>query len=228
MPEKFRRIEKVRTFDSVLHELRSAIEEGRLEAGEKLPSEPSLAAQLGVSRSILREALKTLELSGYIFIRRGYGGGTFVADSKPEEFEPIPAPSISAQGVTVDHLHELRLAIEPVAGRLAATRLSLRERVELEELSAYSLVIDRPARVLDADARFHLAICRMSGNPVFESVTDALRPVMFRAFQTAVLSPVWREARQAEHDQIVEAIRAGDPQRAEAAITEHLRREVTQ
>jgi GntR family transcriptional regulator, transcriptional repressor for pyruvate dehydrogenase complex len=225
MSQKFRRIEKVRTFDSVLAELRSALEDGRLRPGEKLPSEPDLAAELGVSRSLLREARKALELSGYLHVRRGYGGGTFVAETKPDEFQPIPRPFVATDGVSVSHLADVRMAIEPVAARIAAERLLLPQRVDLDEIAGISLDDERPAKVLAADAEFHVAVARASGNPVFVALLESLRPITFRALRTSVFDPRWRRESQLAHEQIVQRICAGDGSGAAAAMREHLAQE---
>lgn len=124
----FQRLPQGRTLDAVLGQLRAALADGSVRAGEQLPAEPELARQLGVSRSVLREALKALELSGYLTVRRGYGGGTFVAEAPADEFAPVPPPVVPTTAVSRRHLHDVRLAIEPVAARLAAERLPLPER----------------------------------------------------------------------------------------------------
>src|SRR5215210_4399114 len=117
---RFSPVRSGRNFEVVIRQLRERLESGRLKPGEKLPSEPDLAAQFGVSRTALREALKVLELSGYLEIRRGYGGGTFVATPTAEEFRIVAPSTMPVMAVSPRQLGEVRLAIEPWAARIAA------------------------------------------------------------------------------------------------------------
>jgi GntR family transcriptional regulator, transcriptional repressor for pyruvate dehydrogenase complex len=219
---QFRPIASGRSFELVIREMQKAIVRGDLKPGEKLPAEPDLAAQFGVSRSALREALKVLELSGYLDVRRGYGGGTFVATPEAEEFTTISAPPVPTLDVSAAQLFEVRLAIEPYAARLAASApfdhvLGLHEAVRHMEVFD-----DRPARVLQAAVDFHFALAKASRNPIFVALLQDLRPAMYRAMNRFVQDPRWREACRNEHERIVKEIEAGEPARAERAMRKHL------
>lgn len=221
---RFEPISSKRNFEIVMRELEKAIVRGDLKPGQKLPAEPDLAAQFGVSRSALREALKVLELRGYLEVRRGYGGGTFVSAPEAEEFTtvgPLPLPTLR---VTTAQLMEVRLAIEPAAARLAASApfdqiLGLHEAIR--DMETFD---DRPARVLAAALDFHVAVAKASGNPVFVVVLQDLRPVIYRAMNPLVADPGWRESCREEHDLITKEIERGDPDRAEEAMRAHLAR----
>jgi GntR family transcriptional repressor for pyruvate dehydrogenase complex len=219
---KFNTVASARNLDLVLLQLTEAIERGHLTPGEKLPAEPELAFRMGVSRSVLREALKVLELSGVLEVRRGYGGGTFVAKPTAEEFTAVPAPSIPTLSVTSRQLIEVRMAIEPVGARLAAAR-DVEGVVGLQN-SIYEMETfdNRPARVLAAAVNFHVAVARASGNPVFTTVIESLRSVMYMALNRVVQNQRWREACRADHERIVKEIEAGNPERAEEAMRRHL------
>lgn len=214
-----------RSFELVIREMRKAIVRGDLQPGEKLPAEPDLAGQFGVSRSVLREALKVLELSGYLDVRRGYGGGTFVASApEPEEFTRISAPPVPTLEVTSAQLRDVRLAIEPYAARLAAGA-PFESVLALHEANRQMEIFDdRPARVLEAAVDFHVAVARAAGNPVFVVVLGDLRPVMYLAMNRFVASSRWREACRADHERIAKEIEAQEPARAERAMRKHLQR----
>jgi DNA-binding FadR family transcriptional regulator len=221
-PHRFRSIGSKRSFELVIREMQKAITREDLKPGQKLPAEPELAAQFGVSRSALREALKALELSGYLEVRRGYGGGTFVSAPEFEEFTVIAPPSVSSLEVTRRHLLEVRLAVEPQAARLAVSApfeeiLSLHEAIR--HMESFD---DRPAHVLAAAANFHISLSRASGNPVFVSVLEGLRPVMFRAMASLVKDSEWRETCRLQHETIVKEIEKGDADGAENAMRVHL------
>lgn len=219
---RFQPISTGRSFELVVRELRKAIVRGDLKLGEKLPAEPELAAQFGISRSALREALKSLELSGYVQVRRGYGGGTFVSAPEPEEFTTVRAPALPRLNVSVAQLMEVRLAVEPAAARLA-TRASIDDLLALHEsLRAAELAAGRPARLLHALVDFHVAVARASRNPVFLAVIESLRPVMYQAMNRPAQQAEWVGACRADHEHIVLAIESGHPDRAEREMIRHL------
>jgi GntR family transcriptional repressor for pyruvate dehydrogenase complex len=220
---KFQRITTGRSFELVTRELRKAIDRGDLKPGEKLPAEPDLAKQFGVSRSALREALKSLELSGYLIVRRGYGGGTFIAPPPSDDFTTVPAPGVPTLDVTPVQLLEVRLAIEPRAARLAAGHADLEHLLALHAAHKDGQRTGgRPARLLAALADFHVCVARASGNPVFVAVIEGLRPAIYRALNRPVQDATWAAACQREHAGILDMIEARDVERAELAMYRHL------
>lgn len=219
---RFQPIASGRSLEALLKQIREAIERGHLTPGEKLPAEPDLAAEFGVSRSVLREALKVLELSGYLDVRRGYGGGTFVSVPKPEEFAVVSPPPVPTLSMSLPQLAEVRLAIEPAAAGLAAS-CGLEAAVGLQEAIKEMETFDhRPARVLAAAVDFHVAVARASGNPIFVAVIESLRPLTYRAMNISVQSQAWRETCRNEHERIAKEIEGGYPERAERAMRDHL------
>lgn len=222
----FKPVRSKRTFELVLSQLRGMLEDGQLKPGEKLPSEPKLAGELGVSRTALREALKVLELSGYIEIRKGYGGGTFVARPIGEEFRMVSSSNMALPSITPRQLNEIRFAIEPQAARIAA-QADARDVEPLEDaVREMEVFDDRPARVLEGNVGFHVAVAKASENPVFVAMIEDLRPAIYRQLNLLVRDPGWREKCRRDHGRIIEAIRNGDYETAEASMQQHLSREV--
>jgi GntR family transcriptional regulator, transcriptional repressor for pyruvate dehydrogenase complex len=214
-----------RRSDHVVREIRKAIVRRELRPGQKLPPEQDLARQFGVSRSALREALRSLELSGYLSVRRGYGGGTFVSEPVEEEFTTVPRPAVPTLSVSPPQLLEVRLAVEPPAARLA-TAGRLEDLLALHEaISRASREDARPAALLAALVDFHVAVARASRNSVFAAVIEGLRPAMYRALNGPVQGEEWRAACIADHEEIVREIESGDGERAERAMLRHLRGE---
>jgi GntR family transcriptional repressor for pyruvate dehydrogenase complex len=211
--------------ERIIAALRGAILRGELEPGQQLPAEPELATQLGVSRPVLREALKALELSGYLRIRRGYRGGTFVAEAEPEEFHTIKAASISSLEVTNQHIAEVRLAIEPAAAELAA-KAGPASLIDADSaLRRLALAGDRPAHVVAGIADFHLGVVEASGNPVFRSVLAGLRPPIVVELNASVQDPGWREACRQALIRLLELIESGEGPAAAAEMRGELDRE---
>ena len=205
-------------FEETVERLLSTIRLGLLRPGESLPPERELAVRLGVSRDTVRDAIKSLAEAGYVVARRGRYGGTFLA-------ERLPAPTGGGLGVTlaeIDDLLRLREILEVGAARMAAGRtLTTEERDEL-----WSRAADvRGAAAEDyrrLDSRLHLAIAEAAGSP---SLVPLVAENRMRV--NALLDRIPLLARNIvhsddQHEAIVLAILAGDPDRAAAAMLAHL------
>ena len=223
-PDWIRPLPPGRGFANVVEQVRRAIEAGELAGGDKLPTEPELAAMFGISRPALREALKVLELSGYLEVRRGFGGGTFVRPPRPEEFAAVQSPAVPAVEITQDQLVSVRLAIEPFSARLAAERI-VRGAGE-PAFSGWTAHEIHPARVLAAAVDFHVEISRLAGNPIFETVLESLRPALYWAMRHIVEDAGWRQSIAGQHHEIAAAVGAGDATRAGELMHEHVLAEV--
>ena len=209
-----------RGFDRIVSNLRGMIVQGVLAEGQRLPSEPDLALQLGVSRPMLREALKALEVSGYLEVRRGYRGGRFVSASKGDEFDAITSAPLSTLNVDLCHLMDVRLAIEPMAARLAA---QAREGAGLGgALRQLALSGARPARTVAALVGFHLALVEASANPVFAAIYESLRDPIAIGLADRVCDADWCIAASDRLTHVMRLIADGEADAAERAVRRYL------
>jgi GntR family transcriptional repressor for pyruvate dehydrogenase complex len=207
-------------FERIVGSLRGAIVRGDLPVGQRLPAEPELAAQMGVSRPMLREALKALEVSGYLEVRRGYGGGRFVAAPEPEDFHAITAGPMSTMDVEPRHVMDVRLAIEPMAARLAARA---HDAADLgRALRKLGTAGARPGRVVDALVHFHMSLVEASANPVFAAVYESLRGPMTMSLGARVRDTAWCAAVPGPLTHIMRLIDDGEPGAAERAVRRYL------
>jgi DNA-binding FadR family transcriptional regulator len=207
-------LRRVSATEAVLEHLRGAVERGEYAVGEKLPSEAELCRTLGVSRPVLREALRALQAMGLTVSRTGKG--TFVVADAVEE----PTFGDYAAG----DLMEVRRHIEiPVAGYAAGRRTP-------EDLDRLHGLLDRMEGEHDTtvwtamDTLFHLAVAEAAHNPVFRRVIEEIRDALAR--QSAFLNELGgrREQSDREHRALVEALAAGREADAVAAMTHHLDR----
>ncbi|MFV0461832.1 MAG: FadR/GntR family transcriptional regulator [Nostocoides sp.] len=206
-------------FEATVERLGTAIRLGVFVDGERLPPERELAAQLQVARNTLREAIAALRDSGLVATRRGRGGGTIVTYAAPE---PGTGKQPVRRGAALQDVLDFRRVVEPGAAGLAATReLSGDQRAWLAaSLAEVASAPDTGGHRL-ADSRLHLAIATLSGSPMLiEAVARAQAALGELLAAIPVLRPNIEHSTD-QHDIIVGAILAGDPDTARSAMEEH-------
>lgn len=184
--------------------LQALLADLELAPGDRLPPERQLAAELGISRSSLREALRRLVDLGIVEARQG--SGTYLA--------PIDLNDLSAA----------RLRLEPYAARLAAQRRTELQLIELEEaLAAMRATKDDVPAFAAADMRLHVAVTDASGSRALRVLLDALADLLRHSRAETAPDAAVRAAALVQLERLVAAIRDGDAAGAERAMTAHLR-----
>jgi DNA-binding FadR family transcriptional regulator len=211
-------------FEITVARLAQAIKLGLVAVGERLPPERELAERLQVSRVTLREAIGALREAGYLESRRGRSGGTFVVRATGEPGDGPAADAAALAREMGDALHDaldFRRVLEPGAAELAATRsLSASDRANLVGCLHASRERSTATRRVN-DSRLHLAVAAASGST---SIAAAIADVQLRLDRLLAAIPVLRrnlDHSDTQHTAIVEAILAGDPGLARAAMAEH-------
>ncbi|MDH6198389.1 GntR family transcriptional repressor for pyruvate dehydrogenase complex [Mycobacterium frederiksbergense] len=203
----------------IARRLRARIRAGDLGPGDRLPSERDLAKQMGVGRVSVREALRLLQAGGYVEVRRGATGGTFITALDRPYQNWLTEMRSGASEIT--DILDLRIGLECQAAKLAASR-----RTD-EELAAMAAAIDEmsssDSRVLfrNADARFHSALAQAAGNPRLASAIASARGEMFAPLDELVYTEVVESSRVC-HLAVYEAVRDRDAERARLAMEAHL------
>lgn len=205
-------------FEETVERLLATIRLGVLAPGESLPSERELALRLGVSRDTVRDAIKSLSEAGYLVARRGRYGGTFLADR-------LPAPTGGTTGVSraeIDDVLRLREILEVGAVRAAAGR----SMNAVQQADLWARVDDVRAAVPEdyrrLDSRLHLAIAEAAGSPSLVPLVAENRMRVNTLLDRIPLLNRNIEHSNEQHQAIVTAILAGDPERAAAAMLAHL------
>jgi DNA-binding FadR family transcriptional regulator len=217
----FRPVRAANAFEETVERLLQAVRLGVVAPGDRLPSERDLAARLGVGRERVREGLAALVEAGYLEVRRGRYGGTFVRSAEPGPRTPahVPAPLDPAE--LVDTL-TFRHAVETGAAEAAASSaLGPAEHAHLRGLLAETRDAS-PADYRRLDSRLHLAVAEVTGSP---SLTAAVAEVRLRTNDLLDAIPLLRpniEHSDRQHRQLVAAILAGDAGRARGVMAEHL------
>lgn len=236
-----------RAWRLALEHIESRLLSGDLRPGDHLPPERRLAADLGVSRSSIREAIRVLEVLGLVRTATGSGpsSGAIIVASPNGGLSAVMRLHVAAQGFPVADVVQARLVIEPaIAAHLARLHApSTRQTDALDtsgSVAAPAGDLGRAATLLDAmdapglgaaeflaiDARFHVALAEASGNTVLSATMAGLRDSIEGYVLRAVPNlPSWTatSARlRAEHRGIVQAIRHGDAQDAAHRVHEHV------
>lgn len=205
-------------FEETVARLLATIRLGVLAPGDSLPPERELALRLAVSRGTVREAIKSLSDAGYLVARRGRYGGTFLADRLP----PESGNEASVSRADIDDLLRLREILEAGAARMAASRMSsVAERDELR--SRVADVRDAaPADYRRLDSRLHLAIAEAAGCPSLVPLVAENRMRVNALLDHIPLLQRNIAHSDEQHEAIVSAILAGDPDRAATLMLDHL------
>lgn len=208
--------------DEAIAKIKDMILSGRLGPGAKLPREPDLAAELGLSRNSLREAVKALSVFRVLEVRQG--DGTYVSSLEP-------AILLDAMGFLMEfhsddsilQILQVRRILEPAATAMAARTRTAEQVTRLREMATQDTLGTPVQDLVSHDLAFHSAIAATSGNQVLAGMLDSIAMPTSRA-------RVWRGLTQQDavaktieqHLGIVEAIAAGDAELAQARAIVHI------
>jgi GntR family transcriptional regulator, transcriptional repressor for pyruvate dehydrogenase complex len=211
--------------DKAIARIRELIQSGELAPGSKLPPEPQLALQLGLSRNLMREAVKALEVAYVLEVRRG--DGTYVSSLRPDMLLGGLGGAVELlqgdTGTLLD-LMEVRRLFEPVASALAATRITEPGLAEVERhLDAMRRARGDVELLNRHDAAFHRAVIAATGNDTLVTLLEGISGKTLRA-------RIWRGLVDgdaagrtvAEHEAIYLALVARDGPLAQAAALLHV------
>jgi GntR family transcriptional repressor for pyruvate dehydrogenase complex len=208
--------------EAAIKAIRELILEGRLGPGDRLPAEPELAAQLGLSRGTLREAVRSLVTARVLDVRRG--DGTYVTSLEPQLLlEGIGFAVELMEAERGLELLELRRILEPAATALAAERAPNEVFDELSaRLAAMELQSHGETRIRQ-DIEFHGKIAAASGNETLASMLAGINShtIHARIWHGTLDADASRRAHE-EHLAIYEAVRARDPVLAHSAALMHV------
>ena len=210
--------------EAVVEQVRTAVDLALLVPGDRLPPERELAAMFDVSRPTVREALRVLAMSGYVGIRRGSAGGAYVLERPRTDHADRVREALSARRRELSALLEWRRVVEAEAAGLAATRIlddQLRAlRARLVESGGRHVRSHGLWRA--ADSRFHIAIAEAAGNPYMLETVRKVRAQLAHALDALILLRLAIEPAAAhEHEAILAALQARDPDMAKATAALH-------
>lgn len=218
----YQAVRAARLYEQIVEQIEESIREGRLKSGDQLPAERELALQFGVSRTAVREAMKTLCEKGLV---EAYSGrGTFVTSGKSRSAKhSLNWLAHSGELLDARCVTELREILEPEFTALAATRIEdqqlamMREAVDVMDRS-----MQDPDAYIEADLDFHLALAEAAGNPLILSLLDSIVGVLREERLGVFKVPGGPERGQVHHKLILKAIERRNAAGARRAMIAHM------
>ncbi|MBS1864215.1 MAG: FadR family transcriptional regulator [Actinobacteria bacterium] len=208
-------------YQSIAQTLRDLIDDGEIEVGQRLPSETALAERFGVSRPTIREALRSLQESG--FVERASPRIMKVRGHDEEPAQRQIVRSLRRSKVTFADLLETLELLEPALSRQAAERATADEIRELEQnLAAQERNLANFAAWNRLDQDFHLTIAEIAGNPALKLAREPITRLLMPSLDQLMSSESLTKAALGRHRRILAEIAAGEGEAAELMTRRHI------
>lgn len=207
--------------DEVADRLLTAVALGEFVPGERLPVERTLAAMLGVSRSTVHEAVGRLRAGGIVEVRRGRAGGAFVRNDWSTNSADAVSRTIGVRSAQLEQLLDLRGLVEAMVARTAAERRTPGDVTALRAALAAFADARTPEEEHAADGAIHRAVTVATGNPQVASLTQGLLATITVGLPIEPYSRDVFDLALAEHTALVDAVVAGDVDRAGTVAQVH-------
>jgi DNA-binding FadR family transcriptional regulator len=217
--------ESRRAFQEIAEEIKHAILAKRLKAGDRLPSERSLAQQFQVGRLTIREALRTLETNGLIKIKYGREGGAFVGVPDPMRLPSMVIDNLLMEGLTSDQMTEARIGLERTIVKYAIWHANSEDLSRIEQNIEESKEILEPERgeeILSKMIEFHILLGEASHNLPFTMFTRTLMEWARRKLAYWIPTAEEQLYSYKSHKKIFKSIRDKDVDLAQRRIEDHV------
>jgi GntR family transcriptional regulator, transcriptional repressor for pyruvate dehydrogenase complex len=203
----FTPIKPLRISEEVAQQLKQSILVGHFKPGERLPTERELSEQFQVSRAATREALRVLENAGFVITRQGATGGAYVTDLTFDRTVNAFFDLFMAEKISIVEINYVRILVEPDVARLAAQRVTDEYAVKLKASMAEGM-----------GPQFHFILAEMCGNRFLEGL---LRSTIDLTGKIVTAANVGYEHPTKDHKAILEAVTAGDGEKAAELMRKH-------
>lgn len=206
----------------IVSQVRNAILSGKLQPGERLPSEKEMLFQFGVSKHTLREALRALESMGFIEIRQGAGGGPVICEIDMDNTRDMIAGFLYFKNVSVKNLCEIRKIFEPYLAQVAVDRFTNKDIEKLEtshETYKKSLRHSKPA--IQEEVDFHVQLANATGNPVMVLILDFVNSLLTDIKAHLKPGPEFSGKVVSSHQSILDAVIARNGELAAECMLRH-------
>lgn len=222
----FRPIHTRRAFEEICQRIREEIARGVLRPGDKLPAERDLAQQLGVSRNVLREALRSLEMAGLLRLQKGVRGGAFIREGNTDRMDDVIRDLLSLGSIDVKQLAEARIHIMDVVVRLACKSAAKADLDALDANADRTEAATSEGRFLDrveCSREFYRLLAAATKNQVLSMIVHAVTEIHMRFVHARVAARGMAMPKLVEkRRQFLAAVRARDAESATRMMRTHL------
>jgi len=223
----FHPIKAKKIYEDIVEQIKVLMANGALKPGDKLLSERELAEKLRVSRASVREALRALEMMGFVEIKAG--GGTFMKETAAEAIIQPLAMFVAVERGAFFEIYEIRKIFESASAYLAAQRATPLDLAKIEDYlnkMREAMSIDDSEKGEDMDTAFHYAIAESTHNGwllrLLNTISDSFHKTISAARKQLYLTPGHPETLIEQHTKIFQAIRDRNPRLARKSMMEHL------
>ena len=219
---RFNPIRQSRISEEVLRQIKESILLGKFKSGEKLPSERELTEAFQVSRGVIREAIRILEITGFVTLRQGPTGGAFVTDLSFDHVGNAFLDLFLANKVSIPELANVRLFIEPEIARLAALNATEADEIRLTEAQEkeYLSVLTTADRI-NQFQRVHHVIAESCRNHFYQALSKSMLRLTFEVVEA--VDPDHEALHMpGQHKHIIAAIISGNTDVAQAEMQTHM------
>ena len=221
----FETARKNKTTDIIINKIRTAILEGKLKPGDRLPPEKELGDQFGVSKQTMRESLRALEHMGLIVMKKGSNGGAFIVEVEEHVATQNLANYLYFKNLTIGNLSELRRILEPHAAKCAAERMTESDHQLLKKINDETrnhLEKEDWEQVTQTEIQFHCLIARQTGNPILVLIMDFVENLLDDYKKILKPDSVFMNSVLSYHETIYEAITNHDGKTASQEMLNHI------
>ncbi len=218
----FTPVNSKRTFEEIFTEMKTLIIDGVFKQGDKLPSEMEIARQFNVGRQTVREALRLLELSGFLKVRKGAGGGSTVTNAIAERLSKSFLDAARMKNMSISELTVARIGIEKLVVSLAVGNATDEDIALLKEniLSA-TRKIEQGTQAFKENIDFHVLLAKASHNSAYMIIVGSIMTVVAHFFRVPQMVATSKKILE-EHRSILDAVIKRDEERAVSLMDKHI------
>ena len=221
MQQQIHQVKRRRLYEEIVQQFHALIRQGALQHGDRLPSERELSEQFKVSRSSVREAIRSLELQGLVVSRRG--SGTFINTENLDAALDLVAANLNGGAAALQDVFEMRHLMEPHIAALAAQRATGEEVARLGEiLEEQQRQIDLGETGVESDTAFHFTLAAATHNSALIKVVSAVEDILQMSRDRSLQEPGRPQRSLASHSRILQMVERGDASGAREAMNHHL------
>jgi GntR family transcriptional repressor for pyruvate dehydrogenase complex len=222
----FKSVKSNKISEHIVEQIRRAIFEGRLKPGDKLPPEKELIKTFHVSKATLREAMRSLEVLGFLEIRKGVSGGAFVTEVDMKKARDSFSNFLLFKNLSLSNLSEVRLILESHIAEKAALTITEDDLGRLKKLIEecdYVLKHGIPIEHRKNEIEFHRIIGSVTGNPILMFILDFVENLLIDTKEILQPGKEFSQKVLNAHKRIYKALLERDPKKAREEMIKHVR-----